>query len=303
MNLFARLADHGPVRAAMVTVSLFLAGLVLTLLGPFAGLLTLFAMIASCAVIAYVTLRRGLPAAVRTLGYSVLALTLFSLLLFRSVLVLPLVALLMWVPVMLPAVVLLRTVSLPLAMLSIVAIGVVAVLGVSVAPGLLTEIQQQLVSSVTAITAAQGTELTAEQAANLQDYLVANLPVFLGVSAMFTPLASLLLARSWHAVAVNPGGFRQEFHGLQLGRYAAIACVASVALAMLLDNPLWNGVAAIWIVAFVIQGLSVCHAVVAQRGLSKGWLVGVYLLMPLSGTLLVLGAVGLVDNFRRLRKI
>lgn len=303
MILLARLADSGPVRASMVAVSLFMAGLVLTLLGPLAGLFTLVAMVASSAVIAYVTLRRGIAASMRTIAYSTLALAIFSLVLFQSVLVLPLVVLLMWVPVVIPAVVLLRTVSLGLAVLSIVMIGAFFVVSVSLAPGLLGEISAQLVQSVSMLTAAQGTELKPAQLEQLEAYLAANLPVFMGLSAMFTPLASLLLARSWHAAAVNPGGFRQEFHTLQLGRSAALVCVAFVALAMVVDSPLWSGFAAVFIFAFIIQGLSVCHALVSQRGLSKGWLVGVYLLTPLSGTLLLLGALGLVDNFRRLRKV
>ncbi len=303
MNSLARIADHGPVRASMVAVCLFMGGLVFTLLGAFGGLFTLVAMVASSAIIAYVTLRRGVPAAVRTVAYSTLALAVGSLLLFGSLAVLPLVVLLMWVPVMVPAVVLLRTVSLALAMLSIVAIGAFFVVALSMAPGLLTEIQEQLVQSVALLTAAQGSELEPAQLQQLQTYLAENLPVFMGLSAMFTPLASLMLARSWHAAAVNPGGFRQEFHTLQLGRSAAIACLGLVALAMVLNNSLSSGFAAVLMFAFIIQGLSVCHALVEQRGLSKGWLVGVYVLTPLSGTLLLLGALGLVDNFRPLRKI
>ena len=303
MIALARLADKGPGYAAMVAVSLFMSGLAVTLLGAFGGLFTLALLIASSAIISYVTLRRGLPAAVRTIAYSTIALTVFSIVLFSSVLVLPAMELLMWLPVLLPAVVLLRTVSLNLALTSVVGIGAFFVVLVSLTPGLMEGIRDQLLESVTLLSAAQGAELDAAQLKQLERYLADNIAVFMGISAMFTPLASLLLGRWWHAAAVNPGGFRQEFHSLQFGRTAALGCVGIVVLAMVFDSPLWSGFAAVTIVAFILQGLSVCHALIAQRGLNRGWLVGVYLLTPLSGTMLLLGALGLVDNFRRLRRI
>jgi uncharacterized protein YybS (DUF2232 family) len=71
---------------------------------------------------------------------------------------------------------------------------------------------------------------------------------------------------------------------------------------VLVGGSLWSGFAMVAIFALFVQGLSVCHALVKQRGLSQGWLVGIYLLLLLPHTVLLLGALGLADNLYQLRQ-
>lgn len=115
-------------------------------------------------------------------------------------------------------------------------------------------------------------------------------------------LGALFLARYWQAGLFNPGGFQQEFHGLSLGRNAAIACVIVMTMAIGQGGQLANAIVMVVIFAFFIQGLAVVHALVKQRGMHRYWLHGIYVLLMLPHTLLLLAALGLADNLFRLRR-
>lgn len=111
---------------------------------------------------------------------------------------------------------------------------------------------------------------------------------------------ALLAARWLQAMLYNPGGFRQEFHGLDLGRPMAAVVAALLLVAM------WAGYGLVYDLAFVIsavfalQALALGHAVVAGRGSSRAWLVGMYLLLPLLFELaVVIGIADAVFNWRR----
>jgi uncharacterized protein YybS (DUF2232 family) len=68
---------------------------------------------------------------------------------------------------------------------------------------------------------------------------------------------------------------------------------------------LFQDIFVVLLVPFVIQALAVAHALVHSRGMDKGWLVALYLLLVVANghMLLLLGFIGAVDNwidFRRL---
>ncbi|NIR91244.1 MAG: hypothetical protein GWN53_13720 [Gammaproteobacteria bacterium] len=130
---------------------------------------------------------------------------------------------------------------------------------------------------------------------------------FLGAAVVLGFVLTLLLARWWHAVLDNPGGFGREFRELRIDRRVGVA-VAVIALATLMFNRATGGLAADLlapaVTIYLFQGLAVAHAVVASRDASVGWLVGLYvmlgLLPPHVGV--VLACVGFVDgwvDFRR----
>jgi len=129
-----------------------------------------------------------------------------------------------------------------------------------------------------------------------------TLPVAIGLSVMLVALCSVYIARWWQASIVNPGGFQKEFHGLRYGKYVALGGVLLIALALSAGGANGFALAVLAIMCFFIQGLAVVHALVKQRGMSQAWLVGVYFMLILPQTILLLGALGMSDNLFSLRK-
>jgi hypothetical protein len=298
----ARLAEKGPVPAAIVAASLLVLGLFFTALLPFGLLFAMALMAASSAVIAFVILRHGQQAGLRTASLSTLLLSLVSLGLFRSPVQIPLFELAFWAPAALAAMVLVRSVRLELAVITIALCGLVTVVVMHWFAGDTEAWRMQLADFLARTGGEQSDVFTAEQIDILTASMASIRTGAMGVSIMTFAFAGLFIARYWQAALVNPGGFQKEFHSLRLGRQAALVCAATIALAVLVGGSLWSGFAMVAIFALFVQGLSVCHALVKQRGLSQGWLVGIYLLLLLPHTVLLLGALGLADNLYHLRQ-
>jgi hypothetical protein len=122
------------------------------------------------------------------------------------------------------------------------------------------------------------------------------LPIMAGVvvlTQLALVLVSLLLGRWWQALLYNPGGFRREFHALDLGRGYALAGVLLLAAAMWRGMGLIYDAALVMSVGFVLQALALVHAAVAIKGLGRGWLLALYLLLPFAYELVVV--VGIAD--------
>ncbi len=121
---------------------------------------------------------------------------------------------------------------------------------------------------------------------------------------MLGTIISLLLGRYWQAALYNPGGFRTEFHSLRLGGLAAVFAISVSVLAVIIGLPVFVNVAPIAIAVFFFQGLAVLHGLVGIRKMSGGWLVGIYvlLLFLFPHTMILLGALGMADNWLNIRK-
>jgi len=199
--------------------------------------------------------------------------------------------------------VLARSVKLDYAVLSIVACGVVVVIGLSVITGDSVEFwRSQFGGALVMEGDTASTALSVEQQEAFMDTMARMMTGALGVSVVSIALGALFLARSWQAGLFNPGGFQKEFHALSLGRNAALLCVLIVALAIFVGGQLSGAIAMVVIFAFFIQGLAVTHALVKQRGMHRYWLHGIYVLLLLPHTLLLLAALGLADNLFSLRR-
>lgn len=117
---------------------------------------------------------------------------------------------------------------------------------------------------------------------------------------------SVFWGRSWQARLVNPGGFRREFQSLQLGRsLAAISAAIFMGAAVMEPGWLLNA-AAIVIWLWVLQGLSVIHAIVVGLKASAGWLVATYVVLAFGWSVgipvaLVVPLLGLINQFNDLR--
>ncbi|MEE9322843.1 MAG: DUF2232 domain-containing protein [Granulosicoccus sp.] len=299
----ARLADRGPGIAAGIAATLLMAALWLPIAFSAGSAVAMLFVIVSAAVVAFVLLRRGEQAALKTIGFCLGLLLLVSLVLYRSAIQVPLVAMVFWLPAIIAAGILGRSTNLGLAVLSILASGVVAVLGISVfSDGDSAFWREPLARSLEMSVASSDTDLTAQQMETLVESISNMMTGALGVSVMSVAMCALFLARYWQAALVNPGGFRKEFHALSLGRHAALACMVVIAVALLQKGPLLSALAMVSVFAFFIQGLAVVHALVSERGLGRGWLYGLYVLLLLPHTVLLLAALGLADSVYRLRK-
>jgi hypothetical protein len=126
---------------------------------------------------------------------------------------------------------------------------------------------------------------------------------FAAALALVTVL-SLIIARNWQSLLYNPGGFGEEFRQIKLGKVAAIALLVGIALAVLTMNQLIIELIMVAIALFMFQGLSVAHALVKQRGIHTGWLIGLYVLMflLLIQMIVLLATFGIIDNFVDFRR-
>jgi len=118
-------------------------------------------------------------------------------------------------------------------------------------------------------------------------------------------MLSLFLARWWQGVLYRPGGFGEEFRALRLDRRVGVATLVAVLASLLAGDAMGElglDVIMLAVVLYMIQGLAVAHALVASRGVSVGWLVGLYLLLFLLWpfaiyAILALGLVGFADSW------
>lgn len=311
----ARIADRGPLVAAGLAALLLLSALWMPVLlggGVSPGLLfiasfvSMGCLIASAAVVAFVALRHGEMAALRVVGGCLVLLIVVSIALYQSAVHVPLVATVFWLPAIIAAVVLSRSVKLDYAVLAIVVCGVIAVVGLTLVIGDSTTFWRTQFSDSGAIAVTQGTgdsaALTEDQREAFIETMARMMTGAMGVSVMSVALGALFLARYWQAGLFNPGGFQKEFHALSLGRNAALVCVLAIVLSIGQGGQMAGAIAMVVIFAFFVQGLAVTHALVKQRGMHRYWLHGIYVLLVLPHTLLLLAALGLADNLYRLRR-
>jgi uncharacterized protein YybS (DUF2232 family) len=124
-------------------------------------------------------------------------------------------------------------------------------------------------------------------------------------------LMCLYLARAWQAQLFNPGGFREEFHALRLGQGLAMLSLVFIALSLLplgVVSHMAGEIVIVILSLYVLQGLALLHAIVAQRKLHIAWLVVLYLVMlfVLPQLMVLVAMMGLVDTWadfrRRLQK-
>lgn len=275
MQRLAAFIMRGPVQATLVTVV--------------ASLLPLFGWFGAT-VVALVTLRGGARS-----GATVMASAGASLLLIHSALagapqlnLLPVLEL--WLPAFLLAIWLRRTVSLA-STLRLAA--VLAGLGVVWMFWLYPDQAALWAPLLEQFGGAAGAEqVDAAWLAFIENIL----PLLTGIRVLShaaVAVAAVLLARWMQALLYYPGGFRREFHDLNLGWPMAAVVVGLLLVALASGDGLARALAFVVSAVFVLQALSLGHALVAKRGGSRGWFIGIYALLLLLFQLVVM--IGIAD--------
>ncbi len=327
MVKLAAIALRGPFQAASVSTGLLLAGLLLPfLLGAMGAFASLGLVWCSAGVLALVLLRQGPSPAFTSLGIALLLVSVLSLVMGSGWLQMILVTLQFWLPALLLAYVLRKTVSLDLAVAAGAGVGIAAILLMHVLMGdpeagwrsmFEGHLQNTLQSLETSEDEASGDTVPSTSQVSSADRIAlrqqlaaleANVGIMaklatptMGIMMMLCGVGSVFLARHWQARLYNPGGFQQEFHQLRFGKGLSVVVLVAATAAMLLNVALLSHIAMVLLAAVMFQGLAVMHSVVKNRGMSRAWLVGVYTLLLLPHTSALLGALGLADNWLDIR--
>lgn len=262
----------------------------------------------SGATVALVTLRVGLQQGLFVIFGAGMAAGLLFVLITGSPLPALAFVFVLWLPVMILAISLRRTASLPRSLLLGGVFGAALVLGIHAGtdnPAQWWQLQFEQMLQMAAEMEAAG-EVEQQGLAELREVLLELAQQMTGILAAalsLTLIGSLLIGRWWQAMLYNPGGFRQEFHALKLGRGAALGTVALL-VASMLDAGFSAIAADLLIIAgllLTLQGIAVAHGLVAKSGASTAWLIGMYVLLALPMTMgqmmLVLVITGFGDNF------
>ncbi|KPQ29728.1 MAG: hypothetical protein HLUCCO06_06190 [Halomonas sp. HL-93] len=120
-----------------------------------------------------------------------------------------------------------------------------------------------------------------------------------GFVVLLAAIACLALARSWQAGLYNPGGFREEFHGLRLAPKELIVLIVLSVISMVL------GISALAMLAWIpllVAGIALVHGIVGLKGMNGLWLVAFYVLLITTWpTILIVLLLGLIDTFANIR--
>ncbi|VAW89080.1 FIG003573: hypothetical protein [hydrothermal vent metagenome] len=143
--------------------------------------------------------------------------------------------------------------------------------------------------------------------AAITEQLARLMTAIIVVALTLNILFSLFVGRWWQSQLYNPGGFKLEFHQLRLPKLLAWIAVAVMLASMFVQQGagmLAGNLMIVLVFFYLLQGLAIIHSVVAERKLSVGWLIGLYLAMtialPQIAALLML--LGVSDSWIDIRR-
>lgn len=272
MQALAKIAMRGPWPAAAVAAA---SALLALLLPPL--------LIISGAVIALVTLRRGWRAGLLVVALTVAGGVVLALISIGSPLPVVVFSVVFFLPQLALAQLLRFTVSLS-ATLRYAALAGCALLPlfyviIGNPKTWLMPRAERLIAQLTGSGVFDAK--TAEQALTAIGELAPLLPGQFIASVLLLLLISLFMGRAWQASLFNPGGFRQEFHELRLGKPLAVVMLIVFTITLLVADqlPLLINIILVLGVVYLIQSAALAHGLVAKLGISRGWLVAFYILL------------------------
>jgi hypothetical protein len=272
MKAFAGWVMKGRMQAVIAATVFAILALIITPLS-----------VVSAAVVTLTVLRQGWREGLLVLLSALLAIGGLGGLLFQMPIAAALLGLILWLPAAVLGAVMGRSGSLRVA---IEAAAVAAAGVVLLQYALMGDPAVFWNQTLTAFVEAQ-LEADAVQAADLEALITATAGWMAGgvAAAWFlATLASLLLARYWASLLDRPGAFGAEFRELRFGRWLLVVVPLLLVAGVLMtggEPSLLGQVYLIGMVVFLIQGISVAHALVNDFAASSAWLVGLYLMLLL----------------------
>ena len=261
-------------------------------------------------VIGLVTLRNGALEGAYIIGGSVVLAGAFTAIMVSSPYPVVVFAVVTWIPVWLLAMVLRSGQSQGLALTAAAVLGALGVIALNLALDSPAVWWRELLDQAVFQTVKESQlDLDTQTLDRLADALDGVAPLMTGLMAagtVFGLFVTLLLARWWHALLDNPGGFGKEFRALRVDRRLAVVVIAIAAGAFITDGAVRSVCGELlWLagVVYIFQGLAVIHSVVVSRGAAVGWLVALYVLLAVfpPQVLVLLAIGGFIDTWVDLR--
>jgi hypothetical protein len=208
-----------------------------------------------------------------------------------------------WLPLAALGALLGRTGSWSLVMQSVFLVGVLAVvLLYALFPGVDQFWLQTMQAFLQPVLEQAGTE---GKPPTLNLEAIAPLITGMLVSALIlTSLLALMMARSMQARVENPGGFAKEFEELRTGVWPAGLSILFIGMATFIGTSWANALASVAMVVFLIQGFALLHGIAARMGWPKSSLIGLYVLLVilLTPVVVIMAGIGIVDAFADFRR-
>jgi hypothetical protein len=257
----------------------------------------------SGAIVALVTMRRGVNEGAIIAVVATGALAVMSQLSTGNMVIAMVFAMLVWLPVWILAVVLRQTISLPLTLAVATMMVVVVMLVFHMTVGDTVLWWREILDKVFAETLEQpGMAEMGLMLENTPQFMTALMATAFFVSMIF----SVFLARWWQAALYNPGGFREEFYAIRLSTPAAAIGSLLMVWAAISSSP---GSFAIDLAIIVgmyasVSGIALVHHWVATTSANKSWLILMYLLLAFVAPqiLVVLAILGFADAWLNIRR-
>ncbi len=281
---------RGQMQAVVVTVVTAILSLIIFPLGYI-----------SAAAVALVTLRIGVTKGVKVAVIAAIVSSVLTMLIMQSPWMGIAFFMLLWLPVIVLAAYLRRSMSLMGMLQRGVAMAVVIIAGFY----LITDNpvlwwNQVLSEMINGMSTEMG--VAANTFAGVSDELAPIMTGIVALAFLIQTIGSLLLARAWQAGLYNPGGFGEEFRQLKMGKRFALLTSLLFFVALMLKGDLGVFILSLVIVAIfplILQGMAIVHAIVKITAAHRFWLYLLYgmLMMTLPQTAITLAAAGFIDNW------
>jgi len=294
MKAIAEYAMRGRLQAASLASLFAVLSLILPPLSYISG-----------ALVALVTMRRGISEGAVIAVISALVLSVVAQVSTGSMVIGFVFAAMVWFPVWILSIVLRQTVSLVLTVSAAALISVIVVIGLHLMVGDTVNwwlsIIDQMFSEAFKQSGADPAQL------QMMRENMANFMTGLMATAFFlSMILSVFLGRWWQAVLFNPGGFKTEFHAFRLDKSLAIigALVLGWASVTAVPGSIAIDLSFVISVFGSVAGLALIHHFVDAKQLNKAWIITLYLLlMFIAPQLLVLLAIaGFADAWLDIRR-
>lgn len=312
----------GRIQASTAVVGFALLALILLpltiVLGKLGLALVTMLTLFSGASLALVTLRSGAVEGLATLTFATGLMVLFNYLFVARVEAGLTYSLLQWAPLMVPALVLRQTISLSLAMVATIGLGMAVILIVHLIVPDLPQFWSELLNEYLRQALTQAESSADAIDAELQkatEYAARFMTGSLVASMLLSMSLVILIARWWQSILYNPGGFRDEFHKLSLGIFPAVVGLCLLVAALLSSASVLAELAVVSLVLFILQGVAIVHSLSSTAKNPSLVLGGFYTILVMaylvsgdmssifvfSAVITGLCALGVIDAFIDLR--